>query len=359
MRQQAFALGSDLLPANPGGQYPKTLQILYRNGIHGIANAQQAYRQPVMAHRVEAGAAQYGEQLVAQCQRPRYQAIDMTFEQIIRVFVIAAEHHLVRPFADQWMQSVEVACRRAFPDQDRHAGLQLVLCFIKGGAFVIGTDSCSGITGCGFACQPRCMSVYRHLMTPCDSEFLLNIGTVGEYAREIHHFRQVTGRAGTEQLFQLGSIEGGTGSFECRGRYAGGCAPENTEGTAPTVFGHEIDALDPQYIGDLMRIRDAGNSAVATGNAAELGRGQHGAFNMHMRIYPARHQKRLIGSLGPLLTDLGNDALLPAHLTEEDSFPVYINNVAGKLTLIVHAIYAPEGLDSIIAMKRPCQQPCI
>ena len=54
---------------------------------------------------------------------------------------------------------------------------------------------------------------------------------------------------------------------------------------------HHAYALEPQHIGDLMRIGEHGCRAVRNDRARKFGRGQHAAFNVHMRIAePGDHE---------------------------------------------------------------------
>ena len=58
---------------------------------------------------------------------------------------------------------------------------------------------------------------------------------------------------------------------------------------------HQLDAWQPQHIGDLMRVDEHGGRAMRDDGAGELGHRHHAAFDMHMPVAQTRHEISAIG----------------------------------------------------------------
>ena len=77
------------------------------------------------------------------------------------MLVVAAEHSLQGKFAEQCVESVEVAGGRSLSDRNLRSRRQLVERFFLGETLVICGDSCGDITGGLVATQSRGVSIDR------------------------------------------------------------------------------------------------------------------------------------------------------------------------------------------------------
>nr|GFD59563.1 hypothetical protein [Tanacetum cinerariifolium] len=81
---------------------------------------------------------QHLKHAVAQRHGPPHQLVDVAQQQGIGVLVVGAEHEAVVVARQQLDEGVEVAGRRALPDEDFHVGRQLVAGLVGGEALVVG-----------------------------------------------------------------------------------------------------------------------------------------------------------------------------------------------------------------------------
>ena len=110
---------------------------------------------------------------------PPHEHVDMSFQQLVRVLVVAAQHGLPGEFGQQRVERVEVSRGGAFADDDLAAGGELVERFFLREALVIGGDAGGDITGRFFAAETRRVAIdglprscaaftfARHAGSPC------------------------------------------------------------------------------------------------------------------------------------------------------------------------------------------------
>ena len=316
--QAASRLG-DQTAIYPGTQRPEIAQVRHFRRVHRIAHAQQADRQAVVQHRVDAGAAQHVERVMPRRHRPRRQAVDMAARQIVGMLVVAAEHHPVRMAADKRLQRIEIARRRAFPDQDVHAAGDLVARLCQADAFVVAADAGLGIAPRPLAGQAGRMPVHRQAEALRQRDPGHDGGIARQHAGEVHHFGKVKQAILAQEDGDFIQIQAGACGLERRRRHARGRAEEHLERHLAAVLQHVAHARQPQHVGNLVRIGDCGHGAVADGQTGKFGRRQHRAFNMHMRIDEAGDQVTQAGHLRPGRVNNGDHPVAPYHLAGGDT----------------------------------------
>jgi hypothetical protein len=261
--------------------------------------------------------------------RPGRQPIDVAPRQVVRVLVVAAEHDLVGMAGDEGVKRVEIARRRAFPDQDAHAGGEFVPGLLQAGALVVGADARLGVTPRLFPRQAGGVAVHRQAQAPGQGDLGHDGGITRQHGREIHHFGKVEEAVVAQEAPQFLQAQLGPGRLEGRGRHARGRAEEHPEGYPPDVLQHEAHPLQAQHVGDLVGVGDAGHRAVAAGQAGEFRRHQHGTFHMHVGVHETRYQVTQAGIFRPARLDSRDDAILPDHSAGGDAAFRDMDDVGG------------------------------
>ena len=86
---------------------------------------------------------------------------------------------------------------------------------------------------------------------------------------------------------------------------------------------HQFDALQPEDIGDLVRVDEHAGGAVRQDRPHKLGHGQHARFDVHMPIQQARHQVLavcfddaclLADGMGGIRADIGDPTILDGNI---------------------------------------------
>ena len=94
-REGAGAIGGHFFAVDVCFQDVHVLKVVDDDKIGWIIDAQEADRQLVMCHRVEAGALQDVKQVVSEDQGAFDHAVDMAVEEFVWMFVVTAEHDAV------------------------------------------------------------------------------------------------------------------------------------------------------------------------------------------------------------------------------------------------------------------------
>ena len=130
----------------------------------------------------------------------------------------------------------------------------------------------------------------------------------GEDAGEVHHLAETHDVGPFHGGCHLGGVYGGAGVVKSRdGRHAGGRREHGLERRAAGVIEHDSDALEPHDVGALVRVRVDGRGAARHDDARVLGRADHGALDVDVRVDVAGRYV-LAGSVDD--TGLGPDAVL-------------------------------------------------
>ena len=95
-REGAGAIGGHFFAVDVCFQDVHVLRVVDDDKVGWIIDAQQADRQLVVGHRVEAGALQDVEQVVSEDQGAFDHGVDMAMEEFVWMFVVTAEHDEVR-----------------------------------------------------------------------------------------------------------------------------------------------------------------------------------------------------------------------------------------------------------------------
>ena len=195
--------------------------------VRGVAGPEKSAAQAVVPHRVDAGGGEHVEERDSVRDGPRAEEVDVSFHQVVGMFVVAAEHARLRGLVEQGPEFSEILGSRALADEDSHPETELFPGFVNAEAFMVGLDA-----GChiGFeigAAQARCVSVDALAVAFGDGEFLHDLRIAVDDAREIHHLRQVEQRPVAAKFLDGRRAEGGPGRFEGGCRHAGGDAEVN------------------------------------------------------------------------------------------------------------------------------------
>ena len=243
-----------------------------------------------MFHRVQAGRAQDVEQVAAFGHGPGGQLVDMPPDEVVGVFVVAAEHDLIRKPGQQPDQRLEIAGGATLSDQDLYAQAGLLQAFLIGETLVVGGDALAEIFDGILPPQTRRVPVDGFAGPFGGGEFGHHLGYVVHHAREVHHFRQVIDIGPLEEALHNIRPHMGAGGLEIGGRHAGGHAETDLQGRLRGAVEHVQHAFLPQYIGDLVRVGDGADRAVHHRHPAEFGWGEHAALDVYMRIDKAGHE---------------------------------------------------------------------
>jgi len=264
------------------------LQVLHYNEVGGVADMQQTGLQPVVPHRVDTSGAKDLEHVYPLCHRPGAEPVDMAGHQAIRVFVIAAKHHLFRPVVEQRDQGLEILCGAAFADEDVHTKSQLIQGLFGGEAFVIGADARLYVQPRLLAAQTGGMTVYRQAEMMRRRNLFHYLRVMFQHSGEIHHFAEIADVFIGKEAGDGCGIEGGSGGFEAGGGDAAGGAEVEIERNGPAVGDHEFDAGETADVGDLVRVADGRDGTMDNGHAREFRRYEERAFDVDVRVDEAR-----------------------------------------------------------------------
>ncbi len=109
---------------------------------------------------------------------------------------------------------------------------------------------------------------------------------------KIHHFTQTDDSGPLHRLGDIRSRDFKAGGFQPRraGRTTWHLG-EHINRLHQSLIMHHTHTGQPQYIGNLMRVGEHAGGAMRDHGSGEFRRGQHAAFNMHMRITQAGQHK--------------------------------------------------------------------
>ena len=168
-----------------------------------------------------------------------------------------------------------------------------------------------------------------------EGEFFHHLGIAMHDAGEIHHFGEVEERVVAAEFLDGVGAHHRAGGFERRGGNAGWDAKVDFERREGRLALHVAHALDAEHIGDLVGIGDGGGGSVDQGQSGEFGRGEHRAFDVHMRIDKAGTEERGVGD-GGVLFDAEDFSVADGDGSGKDSFGEDVDDLAGVAGFGVH-----------------------
>src|SRR6185437_11506463 len=205
-------------------------EIFDDDEVGGVAYVQLAVVETVMLYWIDTGRAEDLEHVDAARHRAGAQLIDVTGDEAVRMFVVAAKHHLRGPVVEQGDQGPEVLCGAAFTDENLHSLAQFVEGFIGRKTFVIGADAGGNIIASLFAAETGSMTVDGKLKVMRRRDLFHDFGIFVQHAGEIHHFAEILYIGHSEQPGDGCGIEGGSGGLETGGGDAAGRPEIKIEG---------------------------------------------------------------------------------------------------------------------------------
>ena len=109
-----------------------------------------------------------------------------------------------------------------------------------------------------------------------------------DHAREVHHLSQPDDPGPAHGLGHVLGADLEACGFQPRRRgRAGRHLGEDVHGLQQRLVVHHPHTFQPKNVGDLVGVGEDGGGAVGDDGSAELGRGQHAAFDMHVAVAQA------------------------------------------------------------------------
>ena len=210
--------------------------------------------------------------------------IDVPPQQFVGMHVVAAEHEIVGIVGEKGCEGFEVLCGAALADEHFHAHVEASLLVGQGGAFVVGGDALRGILLQLAARQPRCMAVDGLACAVSRSQLAHHLGIARQNARHVHHLAQEVDVVALHERVDVGCADDGSAGLHVCAGYAGGGAEEEMEGYLTAVFNHEVDAVDAEHIGYLVRVGNGGQRAVTDGDTGKVLGQQHAALDVDVAV---------------------------------------------------------------------------
>ena len=116
-------------------------------------------------------------------------------------------------------------------------------------------------------------------------------GRVGaDHAREVHHLGEPQHPGARLERGEVDRVERGARALHVGRRHAGGGHHEHRHRRALGALEHEADALEPEHVGDLVRVGDHRRRAARHHRARELRRRHHGALDVDVGVEQTRGQ---------------------------------------------------------------------
>ena len=260
-----------------------------------------------MLHGIERSGFQDVHHVIAQLDGSTHKHVDMAIVELVRVFVVGAEHQFVGMGSHQWDQSLKILGGTTFTDENLHAEADLLQSTRYGEALVIGGDAHPHIALQVVAGHRRCMAVDRLVVSLGCGNLTHHLGVFIDDARVVHHLREVVDVGRGHQFLDVIGVEGKARGLKGRGRHTTRGTEEELERHLFAVFDHIADTFLAEHVGNFVRVADGGHRAMTDRQTRKFGRHQHGTLHMHMGINKARHD--ILRVAYGLLFDLGDFAI--------------------------------------------------
>ena len=309
-------------------------QVVDHDEVGIVAQLQQAHVEFVVLDGIERGRLQHIHHLVAQVDGLTHQHVDMDVVQLVGVLVVGAEHQPVGMGGHQRYQGLEVTGGTALTDEDLHAEADFLQGTRQAETLVVGGDARPHVFLQVVARHRRRMAVDRLPVPLGGGDFPHQLRVLVDDARVVHHLREVIDVVVGHQLLNVVGIQAGPCRLEGGGGHTTRCAKEELERHLLAVFYHVFDAVLAQHIGDFMRVADGGHRTVTGRQAGKLGRHQHGAFDVDMRIDEARHDVLCVADR--LFLNLGDFTVLNDNDPRENPGMNKVNNLTAYGEAMVH-----------------------
>ena len=109
-----------------------------------------------------------------------------------------------------------------------------------------------------------------------------------DHGGEVHHLAQADDARPGQRLGHVVGTDGGARRLEARrGRDAGRHLHPNVDGLFGGFVGHQLDTLQTEDVGDLVRVNEHAGCAARRDSAYELGDGDHARLDVHVTIQQA------------------------------------------------------------------------
>ena len=258
--------------------------------IRRVDRPQQPAAQSVVRHRIHARRLQHIEQRHPVGHGAGAKLVDVTLEQIVRMFVVAAEHTRFRMLGEQGPEFLEVFRGRAFADENFLTEREFLPRLVDLETFVVGFDSGRDIGLQFLAPQSGRMAVNALPVTFRDGQFFHHQRITMDHAGEVHHFGEIDERFVAAEFLDLRRSERGSGRLEVGRGHARGNAEMNLHRRLLRQFLHVAHAFEAEDVRDFMRIRNRARRAMDDRDAGKLRRREHGTLDVDMGINEPRTQ---------------------------------------------------------------------
>lgn len=180
--------------------------------------------------------------------------------------------------------------RRPLADQNLHSAGDGISGLVRLRALVVSGDAGGGVCGAAGAPQPRRVAVHRLACTLCGCNLRHHLRVAVQDARVVHHLGEDNYFIALQQGCNSSAVKACAGGLDAApaARHAARGPESEMEVCRGSIIEHQLHAFDAQDIGNLVRVADRADGAVAFRDSSELCGQHHRALDVDVRIDESR-----------------------------------------------------------------------
>ena len=300
------AVGRGEATGDEHATHAQAFEVVHLDEVGAVARLQQADRQRIVPHGIDARRLEHVEEAAAAGERPPHEHVHVPDGQPVGMEVVAREHAHVGALVDQAREGVEVSRGRSLTDEDPHAEAELFPCLDEAHALVVGGDAGGDVGLERGAAESGRVAIHRLAAGRGRGDLREHVGIARDDARVVHHLGERADGGPVEQSGHVRGADRRPGPVEPRGGHARRCAEVERERGAAGIVEHEVHARNAEDVGDLVGIGDGGHGAVRHRHAGELVGRQERALDVHVGVDEPRQEPGVVG--GRIPRDRGDTA---------------------------------------------------